>query len=86
MLFASNTYAKPFVFDKAMAPDCKSFVVMGKDIYGAIKSWVVYTVAWNGWKYSHRVQAHFDYYSALKDFLLAQGKKWHGGDTLSDLS
>lgn len=85
MLFASNTYAKPFVFDKAMSLDNKSFVVMGKDIWGAVKSWVVYKVSWNGRDYYHKVQAHFDYQSALKDFTLAQGKEWHGGDTLSDL-
>lgn len=84
MLFASNTYAKPFVFDKAMSLDNKSFVVMGKDIYGAVKPWVVYVVSWNGRNYYHKVHAHFDYNSALKNFTLAQGKEWCGGDTLSD--
>lgn len=84
MLFASNTFAKPFVFDKAMSLDNNSFVVMGKDIDGAIKSWVVYIVSWNGSNYYHKVRSHFDYQSALKDFILAQGKEWHGGDTLSD--
>lgn len=84
MLFASNTYAKPFVFDKAMSIDNRTFVVMGKDIYGAVKPWVVYCVMWNGSSYFYKVQAHFDYLSALKDFTLAQGKEWHGGDTLSD--
>ena len=85
MLFASNRYAKPFVFDKVKALDDKSFVVMGKDIYGAVKPWVVYSVTWNGKNYYHKVQAHFDYQSALKDYTLAQGEKWHGGDTISDL-
>ena len=84
MLFASNTFAKPFVFDKAMSIDEKNFVVMGKDIYGAVKPWVVYVVSWNGRNYYHKVLSHFDYQSALKDFTLAQGKEWHGGDTLSD--
>ena len=84
MLFASNKYSKPFVFDKAMSLNKQSFVIMGKDIYGAVKPWVVYTVSWNGRDYSHRVQAHFDYQSALKNFTLAQGKEWNGGDTLSD--
>lgn len=85
MLFASNTFAKPFVFDKAMSLDNNTFVVMGKDIYGAIKPWVVYSVAWNGRNFYYNAQAHFDYQSALKNFTLAQGKIWHGGDTLSDL-
>lgn len=84
MLFASNRYAKPFVFDKAMSIDKKNFVVMGKDIYGAVKPWVVYVVSWNGSNYYHIVLSHFDYQSALKDFTLAQGKEWYGGDTLSD--
>lgn len=84
MLFASNTFAKPFVFDKAMSLDKKAFVVMGKDIYGAVKPWVVYSVMWNGSDYYYKVQSHFDYQSALKGFTLAQGKKWDGGDTLSD--
>ena len=85
MLFASNTYAKPFVFDKAMSLDNRIFVVMGKDVYGAMKPWVVYCVRWNGSNYSYVVRAHFNYHSALKDFTVAQGKEWHGGDTLSDV-
>ena len=85
MLFASNTFAKPFVFDKAMSLDNKTFVVIGKDIYGAVKPWVVYCVTWNGKDYYHKVQGHFDYQSALKDFTLAQGQEWRGGDTLSNL-
>lgn len=84
MLFASNRYAKPFVFDKAMSLDNNSFVILGKDIYGAIKPWVVYAVSWNGRNYYHKVSSHFDYQSALKDFTLAQGKEWYGGDTMSD--
>lgn len=85
VLFASNTFAKPFVFDKAMSLDKKNLVIMGKDIYGAVKSWVVYIVSWNGKYYHYKVQSHSDYQSALKGFTLAQGKEWHGGDTLSDL-
>ena len=84
MLFASNRYAKPFVFDKAMSLDNNSFVILGKDIYGAIKPWVVYAVSWNGRNYYHKVSSHFDYQSALKDFTLAQRKEWYGGDTMSD--
>ena len=84
MLFASNSYAKPFVFDKANAIDNKSFVVLGKDIYKAVKPWVVYSVSWNGRDYYYRVKAHFDYQSALKDFTLLQGIEWRGGNTLSD--
>ena len=85
MLFASNTFAKPFVFDKAMSLDKKRFVVMGKDIYGAVKPWIVYSITWNGRNYYYQVLSHFDYQSALKDFTLAQGKEWHGGDPMSDL-
>lgn len=83
-LFASNTFAKPFVFDKAMSLDKKSFIVMGKDIYGAVKSWVVYSINWNGRNFFHKVSSHFDYISALKVFTIFQGKEWTGGDTLSD--
>ena len=85
MLFASNRYSKPFVFDKAMLLDNSFFVIMGKDIYGAVKPWVVYKVRWNGQTFTHRVRAHFDYQSALKDFTLLQGKEWHGGETTSNL-
>lgn len=84
MLFASNSYAKPFVFDKAMVLENESFVVLGKDIYDAIKPWVIYSVSWNGRVFCHKVQAHFDYQSALKVFTLSQGKEWRGGDTMSD--
>ena len=84
MLFASNSYAKPFVFDKALSVDRSRFVMMGKDIYGAVKPWVVYSVTWNGKDYHYRVYGHFDYYSALKDFTILQGKEWLGGETLSD--
>lgn len=84
MLFASNKYASPFVFDKAMCSDKKHFIVMGKDIYGAIKPWVLYCITWNGRDYFYEVQSHFDYKSALKIFMLAQGEKWYGGDTMSD--
>lgn len=86
MLFASNSYAKPFVFDKAISLDKSRFVMMGKDIYGAVKPWVIYAVTWNGREFYHRVSAHFDYYSALKDFTILQGKEWLGGETLTDLS
>lgn len=85
MLFASNSFAKPFVFDKAISLDRSRFVMLGKDIYGAIKPWVVYGVTWNGREYHHKVYGHFDYYSALKDFTILQGKEWLGGETLSDL-
>ena len=85
MLFASNKYAVPFVFDKAMSLDEKQFVMMGKDIYGSMKPWVVYVVSWNGRDFHHRVYSHFDYQSALRDFTEFQGKKWFGGDTASDL-
>lgn len=84
MLFASNKFASPFVFDKAMSADGKSFIIMGKDIYGAVKPWVLYRVSWNGKDFFHEVQAHFDYQSILKYFTLAQGKEWNGGETLSD--
>ena len=84
MLFASNSYAKPFVFDKAMSQDGKCFVMMGKDIYGAVKPWVIYAITWNGIDYHYRVFSHFDYVSALKDFTILQGKTWLGGETLSD--
>ena len=85
MLFASNKYAKPFVFDKAISQDEKYFVMMGKDIYGAVKPWVIYVITWNGKDYYHCVYSHFDYKSALKDFTIIQGKTWLGGETLSDL-
>lgn len=84
MLFASNSFAKPFVFDKAISQDGRSFVMMGKDIYGAVKSWVIYAVTWNGKTYYHKVFSHFDYESALKDFTILQGRTWLGGETLSD--
>ena len=84
MLFASNSYAKPFVFDKVLSQDGKCFVMMGKDIYGAVKPWVIYAISWNGKKYYHRVSGHFDYESALKVFTILQGKEWLGGETLSD--
>jgi hypothetical protein len=54
MLFASNSYARPFVFDKAISQDRRSFVMMGKDIYGAVKPWVVYVIMWNG----NKMQIH----------------------------
>ena len=84
MLFASNSYAKPFVFDKVLSQDGKYFVMMGKDIYGAVKPWVMYAISWNGKNYYHRVSGHFDYESALKVFTILQGKEWLGGETLSD--
>jgi len=84
MLFASNSYAKPFVFDKVISQDGKYFVIMGKDIYGAVKPWVIYAISWNGKNFYHKVFGHFDYESALKDFTILQGKEWLGGETLSD--
>ena len=84
MLFASNSYAKPFVFDKAISQDGRSFVMMGKDIYGALNPWVIYVITWNGKTYHYKVSSHFDYESALKDFTIRQGKTWHGGETSSD--
>ncbi len=85
MLFASNSYAKPFVFDKAISQDGRSFVMMGKDIYGAVKPWVIYAISWNGKNYCYKVSGHFDYESALKDFTILQGKTWLGGETHSDM-
>lgn len=86
MLFASNSYAKPFVFDKALSLDEKSLVILGKDIYGAVKPWVVYTVNYKNGCFVHRyVSGHFDYDSALRDFTVASGEEWTGGVVLSDL-
>lgn len=85
MLFASNMFGKPFIFDRALSLNGRRFVMMGKDIYDAVKPWVVYSVSWNGKEYRYWVRAHFDYYSALRDFTEYQGKEWLGGDTLSDL-
>ena len=85
MLFASNSYAKPFVFDKAISQDGRSFVMMGKDIYGAVKPWVIYAISWNGKNYCYKVSGHFDYESSLKDFTILQGKTWLGGETHSDM-
>ncbi len=83
MLFASNRYAKPFVFDKAMCSN--KFLIMGKDIYGAVKPWVLYEVTWNGTSFFHKYKgSHFDYLSALKDFTIMQGRVWDGGETMSD--
>ncbi|MBO4500587.1 MAG: hypothetical protein J5732_10115 [Bacteroidaceae bacterium] len=84
MLFASNLFGKPFVFDKAISLDRSRFVMMGKDIYGAVEPWIVYGVTWNGIEYYHTVSAYLDYNSALKEFTTLQGKEWHGGETLSD--
>ena len=85
MLFASNSYAKPFIFDKALSLDSNSLIILGKDIYGAIKPWVVYKVNYINGNFVHRyVSGHFDYVSALRDFTIAQGKEWTGGDVLSD--
>lgn len=67
-----------------MSQDGKYFIMMGKDIYGAVKPWVIYAISWNGKNYYHRVSGHFDYESALKDFTILQGKTWHGRETLSD--
>ncbi len=84
MHFAHNIYASPFVFDKAFSKDRSHFVILGKDLKGAMKKWVVYDVTWKGNKYEHRVDSHFDYQGALQSFILHQGKEWLGGDTLSD--
>ena len=85
MLFASNRYAKPFVFDKAFSQDGKYLIIMGKDIYGAVKPWVIYAIKWTGKEFYYEVYSHFDYESALKYFTIFQGKPWDGEETLSDL-
>ncbi len=85
MLFASNKYAKPFVYDKALSLDEEKLVILGKDIYGSVKSWVVYIITWNGRYFRHIPSSHFDYLSALKIFTLAKGDEWTRGDTLSDM-
>ena len=74
MLFASNSYAKPFVFDKVMSQDGKYFVMMGKDIYGAVKPWVIYAISWNGKNYYHRVSGHFDYEALSKSLRFFKAK------------
>lgn len=86
MLFASNSYAKPFVFDKTLSLDENSLIILGKDIYGAVKPWVVYKVNYKNGFFKHRyVSGHFDYVSALRDFTLASGKEWTGGLVFSYL-
>ena len=59
--------------------------MMGKDIYGAVKPWVIYAIKWNGKEFYYKVYSHFDYKSALKFFTIFQGKTWDGEETLSDL-
>ena len=85
MLFASNSFAKPFVFNKALSIDKKKIIVLGKDIYGALKPWVVYQITFADNAYHHKyLSGHFDYESALHEFIISQGKEWTGEDVFSD--
>lgn len=78
MLFASNEFAKPFVFEKRFCLEVGCLVILGKDIYGAVKPWVVYRITWNGkyHEYRYRVKGYFSYYDAYVNYKLAQKRDW----------
>ena len=86
-IFARNELTESVVVAVAIAKDCNSLWVMCECIKNAIKPWALAHVTFEEGLYVHTsLGTFFDRLGAEKQFCLAQGLEWIGGDSIDDYS
>lgn len=85
-IFCSNQYQNSIVLDAALVEDGTALYVMCKSSdETAIKPWSLSEVTYKDGRYFHKnIQTYFKEDGAQKNFTLAKGEEWTGGDVFDD--
>ncbi len=87
-VFSLNKYSHHIISDYATSKDGKSLLIMCKSSdVGAIKPWTLAQVTYEDNSFVHtNLGSFFQEIGAQKEFTLAQGLEWTGGDTFDDFT
>ena len=87
-VFSSNKYASSIILDFAISEDEEKLWVMSKfSEDNAIKPWALAQITYENNLFIHEnLGAFFEEIGAKKQFTLAQGLEWTGGDSIDDFS
>ncbi|MCZ4433168.1 hypothetical protein O3S81_26020 [Agrobacterium sp. SOY23] len=81
----SNIYGETVIDDVAMTPDNSSILVLGDHGKGSIKRWSMMRITFEDGYFVHESQGmFFEREGAEKQFTLAQGLHWEGGELIDD--
>lgn len=80
-----SPFGKTKVGKSAMSADSKKLFILGEHDEGAVKPWSLAQVTFEDGKFVHEsLGTFFTSDGAEKEFILAQGLPWEGGDTFDD--
>jgi hypothetical protein len=86
-MFARNDFSESVVVSVAIAEDHQSLWLMCEHIKNPIKPWSLSQVTYESGLYTHTsLGTFFSKEGAEKQFCLAQGLEWTGGDSIDDHS
>ncbi len=81
----SNIYGETVIDDVAMTPDSSSILVLGDQGEGSIKRWSMMRITFEDGYFVHESRGmFFEREGAEKQFTLAQGLPWEGGESIDD--
>ena len=84
-VFCRNDLYSSFVYKSAMSEDRQSLFVMTKSEDEAVKSWALAKITIEEGLFIHTsIRSFFSKDGAEKQFTLAQGLEWTGGDSIDD--
>lgn len=85
-LFSRNQYSNSIIYDFTLSEDENTLWIMCKSSdKNAMKSWTLAQVTYENDLFVHSsLGSFFKKNGAEKQFILAQGKKWRGGNTFDD--
>jgi len=84
-LFSRNHFSQAKVAQSVLSADQKRFWVLGDHGAGAIKQWSLTQVTMEDGLFVHEsIGTFFSLEGAQKQFCLAQGLPWEGGDSIDD--
>ena len=86
VIFARNCYSTSMVLESALADDNQSiWVISQKAEADAIKPWSLAKISFEDGLYVHTsISTFFSQEGAEKQFCLARGLEWTGGDSIDD--
>lgn len=81
----SNIYGETVIDDVAITPDSSSILVLGDHGEGSIKRWSLMRITFEEGYFVHEsCGMFFERDGAEKQFTLAQGLPWEGGESIDD--
>lgn len=81
----SNMFGETVIDDVAMTPDGISLLVLGDHGEGSIKRWSLMRITFEEGYFVHESHGtFFEREGAEKQFTLAQGLPWEGGESIDD--